>query len=67
MKRTRVASRGWLVVCSLRFAALLLASSAHAAEVTASLLGIVRDASGAVVPGATFVQDKRHSCRGKTV
>ena len=54
MKRTRVASRGWLVVCSLTFAALLLASSAHAAEVTASLLGTVRDASGAVVQGATI-------------
>jgi hypothetical protein len=53
MKRTRVASHGWLVVCGLAFAALLLASSAHAAEVTASLLGTVRDASGAVVPGAT--------------
>ena len=35
-------------------AALLLASAAHAAEVTASLLGTVRDASGAVVPGDTI-------------
>jgi hypothetical protein len=56
MKRSPVASRGWFVVCGLTFvlAALLLASAAHAAEVTASLLGTVRDASGAVVPGASI-------------
>jgi hypothetical protein len=56
MKRTPVASHGRFVVCGLTFvlAALLLASAAHAAEVTASLLETVRDASGAVVPGATI-------------
>ena len=56
MKRTPVASHGRFGVCGLAFvlAALLLASAAHAAEVTASLLGTVRDASGAVVPGDTI-------------
>src|ERR1700682_2393050 len=53
MRRIRVASRGlvagrWMFI----LAALLLTSSAYAAEVTASLLGTVRDASGAVVTGA---------------
>lgn len=54
MKRTQLASPG-LLVAGLAFvlAACLLASSAYAAEVTASLLGTVRDASGAVVPAAT--------------
>src|SRR5258708_6031719 len=55
MRRRGVALRG-LVVGSWMFtlAALLLASSAYAAEVTASLLGTVRDASGAVVTGANI-------------
>jgi hypothetical protein len=55
MRRRGVASRG-LVVGSWMFilAALLLASSAYSAEVTASLLGNVRDASGAVVTGANI-------------
>jgi hypothetical protein len=55
MRRIRVASRGlvagrWMFI----LAALLLTSSAYAAEVTASLLGTVRDASGAVVTGANI-------------
>ena len=39
---------------ALVLAGLLLTSSAFAAEVTASLLGTIRDASGAVVTGATI-------------
>ena len=50
MRRSRVASRGLALV----LAGLLLTSSAFAAEVTASLLGTIRDASGAVVTGATI-------------
>ena len=55
MRRRGVALRG-LIVGSWMFilGALLLASSAYAAEVTASLLGTVRDASGAVVTGANI-------------
>ena len=50
MRRSRVAWRGLALV----LAGLLLTSSAFAAEVTASLLGTIRDASGAVVTGATI-------------
>ena len=55
MRRRGAAPRG-LIVGSWMFilGALLLASSAYAAEVTASLLGTVRDASGAVVTGANI-------------
>lgn len=49
MRRTQVLVAGLAFV----LAALLLASSLYAAEVTASLLGTIRDASGAVVPEAT--------------
>src|SRR5208282_1395710 len=56
MKRTRVAARHSFVVHTITFAlaTLLLASPAHAGEVTASLLGTVKDASEAVVPGAAI-------------
>jgi hypothetical protein len=56
MRRNPVAPRRSPVVGGLTFvlAALLLTSSAFAAEVTASLLGTIRDASGAVVTGATI-------------
>jgi hypothetical protein len=50
MRRSRIAPRGLTLV----LAASLLGSSAFAAEVTASLLGTVRDASGAVVTGASL-------------
>ena len=56
MRRTRIAPCALLATYGLTLvlAALLLGSSVHAAEVTASLLGTVRDASGAVVGGATI-------------
>ena len=54
MRRRGVASRGVVGSWMFILAALLLASSAYAAEVTASLLGTVRDASGAVVTGANI-------------
>src|SRR5258707_720047 len=50
MRRNRIARRAFMLV----LAALLLSTSAFAAEVTASLLGTVRDASGAVVAGASL-------------
>ena len=49
MTRNQLVASGLTLV----FGALLLATPAFAAEVTASLLGTVRDASGAVVPEAT--------------
>jgi hypothetical protein len=50
MRRIRIARRGLMLV----LAALLLSASAFGAEVTASLVGTVRDASGAVVAGASL-------------
>ncbi len=56
MTRSQVAPRSLLLVRGLTFllATLLLSSSVYAAEVTASLLGTIRDSSGAVVPDATI-------------
>jgi Carboxypeptidase regulatory-like domain/TonB-dependent Receptor Plug Domain/TonB dependent receptor len=55
MRRSQVAPPSLLVVCGLTFllVALLLASSVYAAEVTASLLGTIKDSSGAVLPSAS--------------
>ena len=54
MRRSHFAPRSLVVVSGFTFllAALLLASSVYAAEVTASLLGTIRGSSGAVVPEA---------------
>src|SRR5690349_15983491 len=54
MKRTSTAFRVLLLAVSFAMilAALLVATPGHAAEVTAAILGTVRDASGAVVSGA---------------
>jgi len=50
MRPSAAAPRSVVAICGL---ALLLASSVYASEVTASLLGTIKDASGAVVPAAT--------------